>query len=346
MKAAVYDRFGFVPEIREVANPSASKGAVVIEVKACGICRSDWHGWMGNDPDIRLPHVPGHEMAGVIAETGSGVGKWRPGDRVTVPFVCGCGICRQCRSGNQQVCDAQFQPGFTHWGAFAEFVEIGYADENLVSLPDEIDFVTAASLGCRFMTAFRALVHQGRVQSGEWVAVFGCGGVGLSSVMIAKALGARVVAVDISEEKLETAAALGADATVLARDGEKVSDAVQEATSGGANVSIEAIGHPSAARESVLCLAKRGRHIQVGLMEPEHSESPVHLNYIVANELEILGSHGMQAHRYPEMLKMILEGRLEPERLVTQTVSLRDAPGILAGMGGFPTNGIAVIDKF
>ena len=346
MKAAIYEHFREVPVIREVPDPVASPGSVVLEVKACGICRSDWHGWMGNDPDITLPHVPGHELAGIVREVGDGVRGWKPGDRVTVPFVCGCGSCAQCLSGNQQVCDAQFQPGFTHWGAFAELVEIRYADGNLVALPEEIDYVTAASLGCRFMTSFRGVVDQARVREGEWVAVHGCGGVGLSSLMIAKALGAKVVAVDISEEKLRTATGLGADETVLASPGEAVAKAVREATGGGANVSIDAIGHPSAARESVLGLAKRGRHVQIGLMEAEHNETQLPLNFIVANELELLGSHGMQAHRYPEMLRMILEGKLEPAKLVTRTVSLDEAPGILAGMEGFPTRGIAVIDRF
>lgn len=346
MKAAVYENFCELPVVREVQDPAASDGSVVIELRACGICRSDWHGWMGNDPDITLPHVPGHELAGIVREVGDGVSGWKPGDRVTVPFVCGCGSCGQCLSGNQQVCDAQFQPGFTHWGGFAEFVEIKYAGGNLVALPEEIDFVTAASLGCRFMTSFRAVVDQARVQKDEWVAVHGCGGVGLSSLMIAKALGAKVVAVDISEDKLETASALGADATVLASSVKSVAGAVRDLAGGGANVSIDAIGHPSAANESVLCLAKRGRHIQIGLMEAEHKESAIPLNFIVANELELLGSHGMQAHRYPEMLEMILDGRLEPGKLVTRTVSLEEAPAMLACMGGFPTNGIAVIDRF
>ena len=184
---------------------------VVIEVKANGICRSDWHGWMGHDPDIHLPHVPGHELAGVIAAVGKNVRRWQVGDHVTLPFVCGCGTCPQCLSGNQQVCDHQFQPGFTHWGSFAQYVAIHYADDNLVRLPEEIDFVTAASLGCRFVTSFRGIVDQGRVSAGQWVAVHGCGGVGLSAIMIASAAGAQVLAVDIDDAKLEFARSIGAE---------------------------------------------------------------------------------------------------------------------------------------
>ncbi|MGH9946458.1 MAG: alcohol dehydrogenase catalytic domain-containing protein, partial [Pyrinomonadaceae bacterium] len=211
MKAAVYEEFQGTLSIRYVPDPTPSPMDVVLAVKACGICRSDWHGWMGNDPDIKLPHVPGHELAGEVVSIGSDVRNWKIGDRVTLPFVCGCGECEQCVSGNQQICDRQFQPGFTAWGGFAKYVAIEYADTNLVRLPDEIDFVTAASLGCRFATSFRAVVDQGKVAEGQWVALWGCGGVGLSAIMIAAALGARVVAVDIEDNKLEFAKTIGAE---------------------------------------------------------------------------------------------------------------------------------------
>ena len=184
MKAVFYDEFAKLPTIEKLPDPTPEKHGVVLRVKATGLCRSDWHGWMGHDPDIRLPHVPGHEIAGVIEAVGKDVVKWEIGDRVTLPFVCGCGDCPQCMSGNHQVCDRQFQPGFTHWGSFAEFVAINYADINLVAVPKEIDFVTAASLGCRFVTSFRAIVAQGKVSAGQWVAIHGCGGVGLSAIMI------------------------------------------------------------------------------------------------------------------------------------------------------------------
>ncbi len=178
MRALYYEAFGGPVTVETVPDPVPTPDGVVIQVQASGLCRSDWHGWMGHDADIRLPHVPGHELAGVIEAVGAGVRQWRPGDRVTLPFVCGCGSCPQCASGNHQVCDRQFQPGFTHWGSFAEYVAIQYADLNLVRLPECVDFVTAASLGCRFATSFRAVVDQGRISSGQWLAVHGCGGVG------------------------------------------------------------------------------------------------------------------------------------------------------------------------
>ena len=242
MKAVVYRAFTGPLAIEQVADPEPPDGGVVLKVMASGVCLSDWHGWQGHDPDIVLPHVPGHELAGVVEAVGEGVTRWRPGDRVTLPFVGGCGRCPQCASGNQQVCDNQFQPGFTHWGSFAEYVAIDYADENLVRLPDGMDFPTAASLGCRFATSFRAVVDQGRVREGEWVAVHGCGGVGLSAIMIASAFGARVVAVDISDDKLEFARAFGAIAAVNARSTADVAAAIRDLTDGGTHLSIDAIG--------------------------------------------------------------------------------------------------------
>ena len=185
MRAIYYDSFQSPPVVTTLPDPTPSPTGVVIQVAATGLCRSDWHGWMGHDPDIQLPHVPGHELAGTVVAVGTEVRRWRGGERVTLPFVCGCGSCEECASGNQQVCINQFQPGFTAWGSFAEYVAVEYADVNLVALPEAITFETAAALGCRFVTAFRAVVDQGRVQSGQWVAVHGCGGVGLSAVMIA-----------------------------------------------------------------------------------------------------------------------------------------------------------------
>ncbi|MGE5838954.1 MAG: zinc-dependent alcohol dehydrogenase family protein [Deltaproteobacteria bacterium] len=346
MRAAVYEAFGQPLRIQNVPDPTAVEGAVVVRVKACGICRSDWHGWMGHDPDVRVPHVPGHELAGIVEESGRNVTRWRRGDRITVPFVCGCGECPQCASGNHQVCDHQFQPGFTHWGAFAEHVAIERADVNLVRLPQEIDFVTAAVLGCRFMTSFRAVVAQGRVLPGQWVAVHGCGGVGLSAIMIACALGAQVIGVDINERTLGVAKTLGAAVTLNAGREKDIPRAIQEISGGGAHVSIDALGSAVTCRNSILCLRKRGRHVQVGLMVGEHSEPSLPMGPVIGRELELLGSHGMQAHRYPEMLAMIASGRLRPELLLGRTVTLEESLKELETMGNFGATGITVIDRF
>ena len=346
MRAVIYDVFGGPLRVDSVPDPEPPAGGVVIAVAATGLCRSDWHGWMGHDPDIRLPHVPGHELAGVVEAVGTDITNWKTGDRVTLPFVCGCGACAQCHSGNQQVCDNQFQPGFTHWGSFAEYVAIDYADVNLVRLPDELDFVTAASLGCRFVTSFRAIVDQGRVLAGQWVAVHGCGGVGLSAVMIAKALHARVVAVDISNDKLKFAEGIGADARVNARETDSVIDSIRDRTGGGAHVSVDALGSRLTSSNSIACLRKRGKHVQVGLMTGDDSRASVPMDRIIADELEILGSHGIQAHRYAELLEMIRRGDLRPDLLTGQTIGLDDVVHALPEMNNFVGTGVTVIDRF
>lgn len=345
MRAMYYEQFGAAPEISTLPDPTPTNAGVVISVKATGLCRSDWHGWMGHDPDIKLPHVPGHELAGTIAAVGRDVRRFKVGDRVTVPFVSGCGHCMECRSGNQQVCEEQFQPGFTHWGSFAEYVAIDYADQNLVHLPEEISYETAASLGCRFATSFRAVVDQGRLQGGEWLAVHGCGGVGLSAIMIGAALGANVVAIDIAEDKLELAKALGASVTIDSRAVADVSEAVRDATGGGAHVSVDALGHPQTCCNSILNLRRRGRHVQVGLMLADHATPAIPMARVIAHELEIYGSHGMQSWRYDAMLRMILSGKLSPDRLIGRRITLSEAAPALATMDSFRENGISIIDR-
>jgi alcohol dehydrogenase len=345
MRAMYYEQFGAAPEIRTLPDPTPTNAGVVISVKATGLCRSDWHGWMGHDPDIKLPHVPGHELAGTIAAVGRDVRRFKVGDRVTVPFVSGCGHCMECRSGNQQVCEEQFQPGFTHWGSFAEYVAIDYADQNLVHLPEEISYETAASLGCRFATSFRAVVDQGRLQGGEWLAVHGCGGVGLSAIMIGAALGANVVAIDIAEDKLELAKALGASVTIDSRAVADVSEAVRDVTGGGAHVSVDALGHPQTCCNSILNLRRRGRHVQVGLMLADHATPAIPMARVIAHELEIYGSHGMQSWRYDAMLRMILSGKLSPDRLIGRRITLSEAAPALATMDSFRENGISIIDR-
>jgi alcohol dehydrogenase len=346
MKAVVYRAFSAPPEIERVADPVPGSDGVVLRVMASGVCRSDWHGWQGNDPDIELPHVPGHELAGIVEAIGDRVTQWSVGDHVTVPFVGGCGRCPQCDSGNHQVCDHQFQPGFTHWGSFAEFVAIRYADVNLVRLPDEMAFATAASLGCRFATSFRAIVDQGKAAAGEWVAVYGCGGVGLSAIMIASALGANVIAVDIADEKLALARQLGASATINARSTTNMAETVQDLSGGGAHVSVDAIGNAMVCYNSIDSLRKRGRHIQVGLLVEGDVDPRVPMGKVLANELEIFGSHGMQAYRYAEMLQMIGTGKLAPERLIGDRISLDDSIAALVSMNDFNSTGVTVITQF
>ncbi|MEO9485109.1 MAG: zinc-dependent alcohol dehydrogenase family protein [Ekhidna sp.] len=346
MKALIYEKFQGPVAVQHVTDPSPKNHGVVVKVTATGLCRSDWHGWMGHDPDIDLPHVPGHELAGTIEVIGKDVKRFQVGDRVTVPFVSGCGKCPECHSGNHQICDNQRQPGFTHWGSFAEYVALDYADINLVKLPEEIDDVTAAILGCRFITSFRAVAEQGKVTGGQHVVVHGCGGVGLSAIMIASALGAQVTAVDIDEETLSLSKELGASQTVNASQSDDVIAHVKSLTNGGAHVSIDALGSQITCFNSISNLRKRGKHIQVGLMTGDHQHPKVPMDRVLADELEIIGSHGMQAFKYPQMLEMIKNGLLQPEKLIERTISLQEATSALPNMNKFKNKGVLVIDSF
>ena len=331
MRAVVFDEYDVLPTLREVDEPVCPEDGVLVRVGATGVCRSDWHAWKGHDP-VALPHVPGHELAGVVDTVGAAVTGWRAGDRVTVPFVCGCGRCEYCLAGEAQVCPDQTQPGFTGPGSFADLVAIHAADTNLVRLPDEVDFVTAASLGCRFATAFRALTVHGRVREGDWVVVHGCGGVGLSAVMVAVALGARVVAVDVRSAALDLARQLGAEALVDGREVDDTGAAVREATGGGGHVSLDALGSPATAAASVRSLRRRGRHVQVGLLLGEDAAPPLPMDLVVARELEIYGSHGMPAADYPAMRAMVADGTLRPEQLDGRVIGLEEAGLALASL--------------
>jgi alcohol dehydrogenase len=344
MKAMYYEAFGARPVIRELADPTPVDDGVVIGVTVSGLCRSDWHGWCGHDPDIRLPHVPGHEFAGKILAVGRNVKGHRVGERVTVPFASGCGHCDECRSGHQQVCPNQFQPGFTHWGSFAERVAINFADTNVVRLPDEVDDATAASMGCRFATSFRAVVDQARTRPGEWVAVHGAGGVGLSAIMIAAALGANPIAIDIADDKLDFARDCGAVAAINANKTADVVEAVSEITKGGAHVSIDALGSPVTCFNSIKNLRRRGRHVQVGLMLGDHSSPRIPMAQVIGHELEIYGSHGMQAWRYDAMLAMLASGKVAPQRLIRKRIKLEDAIDPLITMDKAEGLGMTVIE--
>jgi alcohol dehydrogenase len=341
MRAVSYSEYGAPPSLVTLSAPTCPHDGVVVSVGATGVCRSDWHAWRGHDP-VPLPMIPGHEFAGVVAEVGREVRGFAVGDRVTAPFVNGCGACEWCRNGQAQVCPDQTQPGFTGDGSFAEYVIVRVADLNLVRLPDEIDPVTAASLGCRFATAFRAIVGQAGVRAGEEVAVFGCGGVGLSAIMIARALGARVTAVDLSERALARAQDLGAAATVLSRT---PVDEVIAATRGGAHVTIDALGSAATADAAVRSLRRHGRHVQVGLMLGAAASAPLPWDRMIAWELEVSGSHGMSAADYPAMLQLIVDGALDPGLLVGRVTDLAGAAEALVAMDAAPADAGMVVAR-
>jgi alcohol dehydrogenase len=339
MRAVVFEQFAGPLAVRHVPDPVPAPGGVVVQVKSTGICRSDWHGWQGHDRDIVLPHVPGHELAGEVVAVGQGVRGLGLGDRVTVPFVSGCGGCSPCLRGDPQVCDAQFQPGFTAWGSFAQYVGLRYAELNVVRLPESLSYEVAASLGCRFTTAYRALVQLAKLCADESLVVFGCGGVGLSAILIARALGARTIAVDVDADKLELAQAIGADMVINARTEPLVAARVVELTSGGAD-----LGSTLTLRQSLESLRKRGRHVQVGLMIGEPVETTLPMGRVIANELALFGSHGISAQAYADVFELISSRHIPLERILGPRLRLEDVPLQLERMGQFAGRGIALVD--
>ena len=334
MRAVIYDGYREPLRVTELAEPVPPDDGVVLRVEAAGLCRSDWHSWNGHDDDIPgFPQVPGHEFAGTVSAVGPDVTRWRVGDRVTTPFVCACGRCLVCESGNHQVCPHQWQPGFDGWGGFAEYVALPAADTNLVRLPHDMDMTTAAGLGCRVATAYRAIAQVGRAAPGEEVVVHGCGGVGLAAVMIARALGARVTAVEPSAHARELAMRFGAAEAIDPTEPEQAQMAIVDATNGGPHLSLEALGRADVCRLSIESLRPRGRHVQVGLLSPATTSDPVPMHRVIARELEVLGSHGMAAHDYPDLLNLVSEGRIRPDLLVTRTIGFDEVPAAFAEFG-------------
>jgi alcohol dehydrogenase len=376
MRAVVFEEFGGSVDVRTVDDPAPSPGGVVVEVHATGLCRSDWHAWAGHDDGVALPHIPGHELVGVIVAIGAEVRRWTVGERVTTPFVCGCGRCEWCQGGQAQVCPDQTQPGFTHWGSFAEYVALHAADTNLVAVADVVGDAAAAGLGCRFATAYRALNARARVRRGEWVTVVGVGGVGLSAVQIAVAAGARVIAVDRTEAALALARSLGAEHTLLAGQGERsdggrhqgersdggrhrgersdggrhrgersdVAAQVHDLTGGGSHVAVDAVGTPATCAAAIHSLRRRGRHVQVGLLPSVGGHPAVPMDRVIAWELDVLGSHGMASVDYPDMLRLVEEGTLRPQALVERVVGLAEGARLLPSVDAASPVGVTLID--
>ncbi|WP_144758501.1 alcohol dehydrogenase catalytic domain-containing protein [Curtobacterium sp. 9128] len=331
MRAVMYEEFAGVPSVVEIDRPTCPSDGVVVRVAATGVCRSDWHAWQGHDDSVRLPHVPGHEFAGVVTEIGADVRDHRVGDRVTAPFVFACGRCSECLAGATQVCPHQQQPGFTVPGSFAEELVVPHADVNLVPLPDAVAFVEAAGLGCRFGTAYHALHARGRVRAGEHVLVVGCGGVGLSAVIVAVAAGAHVVAVDVSPAGLARAEALGARVVPA---GKRAVERVRGLTDGGAHVAIDAYGSRATSVDAVASLRPRGRHVQVGLLLGDEAAPALPMGRVIAEELELLGSHGISVGEYAAMLDDVVAGRLRPDASVGRTITFDELPAALVAMDG------------
>ncbi len=350
MKAARLVEIAQPLVLEDVPVPEPGPGEVVVRVAVEGICRTDWHTWMGDWSWVGLaPPLPitmGHEFAGAVTAVGEGVRAVAVGDRVAVPFHEACGRCSYCRSGRTNLCDALEFLGMTHDGGYAEYVRVLNADLNCVPLPAEVSFEDAAALGCRFMTAWHALQHQAGLRAGEWLAVHGVGGVGLSAVQIGAALGAGVIAVDIDERKLEAARAQGAAATIDARQVD-VAEAVREVTGGGAHVALGGLGAASLVQAAIRGLRKSGRLVQVGLTSREEQGIVgIPLDELIEAELTIVGSVGNPHIHLPALLSLVADKRLDPAALVTERIALEEANGVLERMTSFDTVGFALIDRF
>lgn len=343
MRAAILRAYNADLSIEDVPDPICPPDGVVLKVLACGICRSDWHGWVGEHPKVKPGAIPGHEYSGEVVDAGP-LARWQVGDLVIAPFILSCGECPECRSGQTTTCRSQRVPGFGDPGAYAEFIAVPHA-HNLARLPDMLSPVLAAGLGCRVTTAWHALTGRAALQAGEWLAVHGTGGVGLSALILGRALGARVVVVDVVPERLAHALSLGAEAAVDARDGD-VGARIVEITGGGAHVSIEALGIPATVNASVECLRPLGRHVQIGLPTGHMARMEINLNAVYMKQLSLFGSRGMPSWRYPSLLTLIEMGRVDVSPIVARTVPLSGASAELRAFNGPMPPGVAVIDDF
>jgi len=352
MNAAVYTSFGGPIRVQRVPIPQVPDDGVLIQVQATGVCRSDWHGWKGHDGDIiahGLPFVPGHEFSGIIVSKGKGVQKLSLGDRVAVPFILSCGSCRYCSKSQPTICAKQEQPGFTQFGSFAEYVAIPRADRNVRRLPDHVSFLQAAALGCRFTTAYRAVYQQGRLQENQSVAIFGCGGLGLSCIMLAKAKQAHmIVAVDVSEQALAKARTLGATHTIRVSPGQKSEEVAKQVrdispeTEDGVDLSLDAAGFIETSEASVYATRPGGIMIQVGL---PHGSPSIPMARVAGKEITIIGSHGFDVQVLPELLDLIATG-VDPCQLVHSEVTLEQGCQALEAMDRESPLGMVMITKF
>jgi alcohol dehydrogenase len=355
MRAVVFEEVGERMSVQEIERPEPDSDEIVVETEACGICRSDWHAWQGDWEWLGVTPTPGlvfgHEPVGIVTAVGEDVETHAVGDRVCVPFNLSDGTCRHCKRGRANICERMVPLGFVPFqpGAFAEEFPVRNADQNAIELPDGVDPVDVAGLGCRFATAFHGLVHRVDVTPGDWVAVHGCGGVGLSAIHVADALGANVIGVDLTDEKLEEAERLGADETVNVQAVDDVPIAVKQHTPNnrGVEVSVDALGIAETCRNAVDSLCKGGQNLQIGLTtSEEEGEISLPVDEIVEGEQEFIGSYGMPPHEYEEIFSMMERDKISPGKIVSETVSLEEVPETIASMGEYETLGIPVCNEF
>jgi propanol-preferring alcohol dehydrogenase len=288
----------------------------------------------------------GHEFSGVVEEIGAEVKQLRRGDHVIALASHGDGTCRYCRDGLVSHCQASITPGFHYQGGLARFVAVPLADLNLIKLPPALGFVESSPLGCRFRTGFHSMVDRAQVKPGEWVVVFGCGAVGLSAIHVASALGASVIGVSRDTRKLEMARKLGAAHAIDSSQIDPV-QAVMDLTGGGAHVAADAVGVTQTCRGALSSLRVRGRHLQLGVTgAASKGDMSIPLDRISLMELQVVGSHGIRSSLYPLLFRMVESHKLTPGAIITETLALEEAGGVLERMTDYRNLGFSVIDRF
>lgn len=318
MKAAVFHAAHQPLSLEEVATPIPGAGELLIAVAGCGVCHTDLHYIDHGTPTFKQPPIIlGHEVAGTVAGKGAGVTAFAEGDRVLVPAVLSCGYCTLCRSGRENICENSRMLGNHIDGGFAEYLVVPAKD--VYSLPDEIPLVEGAIIADAVTTPFHAVVRRGKVTPGDWVVIVGCGGVGLSLVQVAVAVGARVIAVDINDRKLDTASRFGAVAKFNPSGGKKIDKEIRALTGGGVDVAFEVVGKAATQEAALNCLRTGGKLVLVG-----YSPDPLPLNAgrVMFREIDVIGSLGCRPVDYPRAIELVRQGRVRPQELVTHRFPL------------------------
>ncbi|MBB3971844.1 alcohol dehydrogenase catalytic domain-containing protein [Hansschlegelia beijingensis] len=342
-------------EVKNIPIPNIGDDDILVRPSASGICRTDWHVWNGDwtwgGLKLPLPIVLGHEIGGVVERVGANVRHLKPGTRVCVPFNYADGDCPYCRKGLQNLCDNPAW-GFTTQGSggFAQFARVPNANLNCVALPENVTEKDAAALGCRYMTSFRAVKTRAQVQGGETVVVVGCGGVGRSAVQIAAAMGALVVAIDTKDSALEASKALGASYAINSSGLTpfEVRESLDKLVgSRGADVAIDAMGGQNSTLTSLHTLAKGGRLCVAGLTtQDDRGEITLPIDMLVFKEWSLVGTLGNPHSDYPELLRLVDSGKLQPSKLITEEVGLKDVQSVFDRMPSFKTEGFVVVTDF
>jgi len=318
MKAAVFHGNGKGLVIEDLPVPEPRPGEVVIRVAACGLCHTDLHYLDHGVATFKSPPIVlGHEAAGTITRIGAGVSGVAEGDRVLAPSVWSCGHCRYCRAGRENLCTDLVMPGNHTNGAFAEFLAV--PAKELVRLPASIPLDRACIIADAVSTPFHAVKRRGRVRAGDTVAVVGCGGVGLNVVQCAAVAGATVIAVDLSEERLQLARRLGARHAINPGKTDRVDKDVRKLTDGGVDVAFEVVGNPKTIDLAFNLIRKGGRLVVIGF---SHDPAPINVGKLMFYELELVGSLGCGAGEYPEIVSLVEAGRITLDPIVSGTVTL------------------------